>query len=116
MTKRHTYSLLAALTVALLPVAARADDDLDAFQEKAIKDAVRKIAPSVVQIETSGGTELVQGGGPRGIRTGSGPTSGLIVHADGYVISSAFNFASKPAAIHVSVPGHQERYVAEIVA
>jgi S1-C subfamily serine protease/predicted esterase len=116
MNKRYTNALLAALIVALVPAAVRADDDLGALQEKAIKDAVRKIAPCVVQIETSGGTELVQGGGPRGIRTGSGPTSGLIVHADGYVISSAFNFANKPSAIHVSVPGHKERYVAEVVA
>jgi S1-C subfamily serine protease len=118
MMKRYTYLPLAALTalaVTLLP-AARADEDLDELQEKAIKAAVRTIAPCVVQIETSGGTELVGGAGPRGIRAGGGPTSGLIVHADGYVISSAFNFASKPAAIHVSVPGHKERYVAEIVA
>jgi serine protease Do len=116
MMIRHAYPLLAAFTVAILPMAARADDDLDDLQEKAIKTAVRKIAPCVVQIETSGGTELVGGAGPRGIRAGGGPTSGLIVHADGYVISSAFNFASKPAAIHVSVPGHKERYVAEVVA
>ncbi len=113
---------LAALVFTLSPChlvtlsSARADDDLDDLQEKAIKTAVRKVAPCVVQIETSGGTEVVQMG-PRGLlRTASGPTSGLIVHADGYVISSAFNFASKPAAIHVSVPGHKERYVAEVVA
>ncbi len=116
MMKQYTYPLLAALTVAVLPLAARADDDLDDLQEKAIKAAVRTVAPCVVQIETSGGTELVGGAGPRGIRAGGGPTSGLIVHADGYVISSAFNFASKPAAIHVSIPGHKERYVAEVVA
>ena len=39
-------------------------------------------------------------GGPAGIRLGTGPTTGLIVHADGYIISSAFNFANKPQAIH----------------
>jgi serine protease Do len=96
-------------------------EDLDELQEKAIKVAVRKIAPCVVQIETQGGTELVAAGprmpgGPPGIRLGAGPTTGLIVHADGYVISSAFNFANKPQAIHVRVPGHKEAYVAEVVA
>jgi serine protease Do len=97
-------------------------DDLDELQEKAIKAAVRKIAPCVVQIETQGGTELVTTPGPRmlgapaGIRLGAGPTTGLIVHADGYVISSAFNFANKPQSILVAVPGHKERYVAEIIA
>jgi S1-C subfamily serine protease len=114
MMKRYAYLLLAA--GALLPGAAARAQDLDELQEKAIKAAVAKVAPCVVQIETSGGTEVVQLG-PRGLlRTGHGPTSGLVVHADGYVISSAFNFAKKPAAIHVSVPGHKERYVADIVA
>ncbi|HZT81416.1 MAG TPA: PDZ domain-containing protein [Gemmataceae bacterium] len=75
----------------------------------------------MVQIETQGGTEMVASGprmpgAPPGIRLGTGPTTGLIVHADGYVISSAFNFASKPQSILVAVPGHKERYVAEIVA
>jgi S1-C subfamily serine protease/predicted esterase len=116
MTSRYACSVLAALTVAVLPSAVRADEDLDDLQEKTIKAAVRKIAPCVVQIETQGGTELVPTGGPRGIRTGTGPTSGLIVHTDGYILSSAFNFASKPSAIYVAVPGHKERYVAEIVA
>jgi serine protease Do len=116
MMKRYTYLALAALTVIFVPVMARAEDDLDDLQEKAIKAAVRKIAPCVVQIETQGGTEIVSTGPRAMIRTGTGPTSGLIVHADGYVISSAFNFARKPSAIYVAVPGHKEKYVAEIVA
>ena len=45
-----------------------------------------------------------------------GPTTGLVVAADGYVITSAFNFANKPSAVFVSVPGHKERYVAKVVA
>jgi serine protease Do len=119
MIRRRTFVVLAALT-ALTLIALRApvrsDDDLEDLHEKAIKAAVRTIAPCVVQIETSGGTEVMQSG-PRGlIRTGHGPTSGLIVHEDGYVISSSFNFAKKPAAIHIRVPGHKERYVGEVVA
>src|SRR5579884_3537840 len=118
---RYAYLLLAVSVFFLVPMAARAADDLDDLQEKAIKAAVRKIAPCVVQIETQGGTELVATGqrmpfAPAGIRLGTGPTTGLIVHADGYVISSAFNFANKPQSILVAVPGHKERYVAEIIA
>ncbi len=118
---RYICLLVAASTLALLPATGRSADDLDELQEKAIKAAVRKIAPCVVQIETQGGTEMVASGprmpgAPPGIRLGTGPTTGLIVHADGYVISSAFNFASKPQSILVAVPGHKERYVAEIVA
>ncbi len=94
-----------------------AGDDLDALQERAMKAAVARVAPSVVQIETSGGADLI-GTGPRGpqIRKGAGPTTGLVVAADGYVISSAFNFANKPSAIFVAVPGRKERLVAKLIA
>jgi S1-C subfamily serine protease len=108
------FVVLAALAFA--PSLCRADD-FEELQEQAVKAAVLKVAPVVVQIETSGGTDIISSG-PRGavIRKGFGPTSGVIVAADGYVVSSAFNFANKPSAILVSVPGHKERYVAEAVA
>ena len=68
-------------------------------------------------IETAGGAEIITAG-PRGakIRTGVGPTSGVVVGEDGFVISSAFNFANKPSSIHVSIAGHKDRYVAKLVA
>src|SRR5262245_51255239 len=118
---RRALSLLTAaawLGVAAAPAAAQAPagDDLEAVMEKTIKAAVAKVSPGVVQIETSGGSEVI-GRGPRGqVRKGVGPTSGLVVAADGYVISSSFNFANKPTDIFVSVPGHKERYVAKVVA
>jgi S1-C subfamily serine protease/predicted esterase len=113
---RVLAAFLAAFTLGLRPTA-RADDDFDALQERAVKAAVQMVAPVVVQIETSGGTDIISAG-PRGavVRKGFGPTSGVIVAPDGYVISSAFNFANKPSAIFVSVPGHKERYVTEVVA
>jgi S1-C subfamily serine protease len=120
MSPRATLSLLTVpawlCLVAPLPAQAPADD-LDTLQEQAIKAAVQRVAPSVVRIETSGGAEVI-GSGPRGpqVRKGAGPTSGLVVTADGYIISSAFNFANKPASIFVSVPGRQDGYVAKQVA
>src|SRR5919198_4110888 len=89
-----------------------AADEFYAQHEKAVKAAVAKVAPSVVQIETSGGTDLVGGG----VRRGTGPTTGLVVAADGYVITSSFNFANRPAAIFVAVPGRPERLLAKVVA
>jgi S1-C subfamily serine protease/dienelactone hydrolase len=122
MIRRWKYPLLVALNLIVLatcPAVARADDDddLDELQEKAIKAAVHKIAPCVVQIETSGGLDVIRTG-PRGqmIRTGNGPTSGLIVSADGYIITSAFNFITKPAQIRVAIAGQKERVVATVVA
>jgi serine protease Do len=118
MPPRFTSSVGTALALIafVVPSAVRADD-FDSIQEQTIKAAVKHVAPVIVQIETSGGTDIIRAG-PRGavIRKGFGPTSGVIVAKDGYVISSAFNFANKPSAIFVSIPGHKERYVAEAVA
>ena len=107
-----------ALILAAVAVIGSAQaQDLGALQEQAIKAAVARVAPTVVAIETQGGTDVIIAG-PRGqrIRKGSGPTTGVIVSADGYVITSAFNFANKPTNILVAVPGKKERYVAKAVA
>jgi S1-C subfamily serine protease/predicted esterase len=108
------YGSLAVLCLSAAPAAAQ---DLEALNEQAMKAAVQTIAPSVVQIETSGGTDLIgRGAGGQQVRKGLGPTTGLVVTADGYIISSAFNFANKPTAILVAVPGHKERLPAKVVA
>jgi S1-C subfamily serine protease len=65
-------------------------------EEQAMKAAVARVAPSVVRIETLGGLETVGN-----LLVGTGPTTGLIVSSDGYVISSAFNFINKPTQILV---------------
>src|SRR5262249_26682061 len=75
-----------------------------------------QVAPSVVQIETSGGTEMVGAGGPGAVIKGVGPTTGVVVSPDGYVVTSAFNFANKPTAVFVTVPRQKERKVAKTVA
>jgi S1-C subfamily serine protease/predicted esterase len=107
-------SALASLCLATVADAQSSEDTL-AVQERAMRAAVGLVAPSVVQIETSGGTDVI-GFGQGQIRRGVGPTTGLVVGADGYVISSAFNFANKPSAIFVAVPGLKERLVAKVVA
>ncbi len=96
-------------------VSAQPADSLNEAAEQALRSAALKVAPSVVLIETTGGTEMV-GGGQRQIRKGVGSTTGLVVEADGYIVSSAFNFANKPTGVFVTVPGRRERFVAKIVA
>lgn len=90
---------------------------LDELQEKAMKAALEKVAPSMVQIETTGGTDVIDTG-PRGqpIRHGVAPTTGVIVSPDGYLISSAFNFANKPSFILVAIPNRKERLPAKVVS
>jgi serine protease Do len=73
-----------------------AQDNLAAKQEKAVAAAVARVAPSVVRIETVGGLESVGN-----VFFGTGPTTGLVVSDDGYIVTSAFNFAQKPSQILV---------------
>jgi len=104
------------LLLLLVPQAIGAED-LDTLQEKAIKDAASKAAPCIVQIETSGGSDIISSGqqGSK-VRKGLGPTTGVIVGEDGYIISSAFNFANKPSKIIVAIPGQKERLSAKVIA
>lgn len=94
--------------------------DLNEATQNALKAAAARVAPTVVRIETAGGAEVIGGKkGPGGgglIRKGTGPTTGLIVDPDGYIITSTFNFANKPTDIFVTLPGRPQRLVAREVA
>jgi serine protease Do len=105
-------SLISQLAVLLLlaSTAWAQDDDIDFLEEQAFRAAVQRVAPSVVQIETLGGLERVGE-----VLVGSGPTTGLVVSEDGYVLSSAFNFIQQPTSILVTLPSGK-RAAAEIVA
>jgi serine protease Do len=107
---------LAAAVIFSLATLARAQDVNDVL-EKATKDAVKKVGPSVVQIVTQGGADIVVTT-PKGptFRKALGPTTGVVVSSDGYVISSLFNFLNDPTTILVSVPGSAEPFVAKRVA
>lgn len=102
-------------------ILAQGGDSLEDRRDAAVRAAAARVAPSLVTIETSGGTEIMGGSpgapgrrGTPGIRRGLGPTTGIVVGSDGWIISSAFNFANKPTSILVAVGG--KRYVAQVVA
>jgi serine protease Do len=92
------FVLLLALLLAG-PASSACAEDLDAQEQKALADAVDRVAPSVVRIETVGGLERVDK-----VLFGAGPTTGLVVDSSGYILSSAFNFVNKPASILVRLP------------
>lgn len=76
---------------------------------RAFRAAVEKVKPYMVTIDTVGGIALTnskkqrqQMGGPA--RPGEGPTTGLIISADGYIVTSTFNFIRKPRIITVELP------------
>ena len=112
MTNRLPIAVLFACLAAIVSPAGGifAQDDLLELEEQAIRAAVERVAPSVVKIETIGGLEVVGK-----LLVGTGPTTGLAVREDGYVISSAFNFVQKPSSILVTLPSGA-RAAAQIVA
>ena len=110
MLRTHVFCLLGLAAIAALAAPARGDDDPELLMEQTVRKAVEKIAPSVVKIETLGGLERVGR-----LLVGTGPTTGLAVTPDGYILSSAFNFVSKPTSILVTLPSGK-RTAASIVA
>ena len=89
-----------ALAVCCLFAAERTQAaDTDAQEEAALVAAVDRVAPAVVRIETVGGLEQVGR-----LLLGAGPTTGLVVDPDGYIVSSAFNFVNRPTSILVRLP------------
>jgi serine protease Do len=91
------FALVAICIAWAAPQGLRAQD-LPRLEQQAMQAAVARVAPSVVRIETVGGLERIGK-----VLLGTGPTTGLIVSADGYIISSAFNFAQKPSSILVGL-------------
>ncbi len=107
---RRIIRSLFCVAVCLVPAVCAADEELQALEEQAMRAAARRVASSVVQIQTVGGLETVG-------RTllGTGPSTGLIVSSDGLIVSSAYNFVQKPSSIIVTLPTG-ERLAARLVA
>ena len=80
---------------------------------KAFRAAAAQVQPSLVRIEGFGGIAAgVDGGGYQA--PGEGPTTGVILSSDGYVITSTFNFLRKPPIITVVTPDGK-RHVAKLL-
>jgi serine protease Do len=101
---------LAIVLVPSLCVGQQPTLDLESREEQAFKEASAVVAPSVVRIQTVGGLDRVGR-----VLTGTAATTGVVVSADGYVISSAFNFASRPASVLVTLADGR-RFPAKIIA
>jgi serine protease Do len=107
---RYVLNLVTFVMVLTGSAVFAADDSLSLREERAIQAAVEHAAPAVVRIETVGGFERLGR-----MLVGTGPTTGLVVSPDGYIVSSAFNFAQKPDSILVTLPGGK-RQAAKLVA
>ncbi|MEX2187333.1 MAG: PDZ domain-containing protein [Pirellulales bacterium] len=114
MGKRMQFlalSLAGVIATATAVVAQQVQStSLASTEESAIRAAVARVADSVVQIRTIGGLEEVD-------RTllPDGPTTGLVISPDGWIVSSALNFVQQPASILVTFASG-EQAPAELVA
>lgn len=85
-------------------------DNILQLEQEALRTAGDFAQPSVVQIETFGGREIV---GDTAVA--AGPSSGTVVAVDGWIITSLFQFRGDPASITVLLPDGQ-RKAAKLVA
>ncbi len=113
VVRRASGGLILWLAIVLVPSTAGGQQpavDLEAREEQAFKEASAVVAPSVVRIQTVGGLDRVGR-----VLTGTAATTGIVVSADGFVISSAFNFVSRPSSVLVTLFDGR-RFPAKIIA
>lgn len=112
----QTFSALSLLGFMVLALAcciqanAQVPAVLEELEQKAFEDATVFVQDSVVQVETFGGAEIVN----RQL-TNPGPSSGTILTADGWIVTSTFQFKGQPASITVVLP-NKDRKTAKLVA
>lgn len=111
MTRATSIKLITLLlcTLSFFSSAAKGQNDPEQLEETAIRTAVAKVEHSVVRFETIGGTNRVEG-----VVAANGPSTGVAISKDGYVISSSFHFAHQPASILARLPNGKTA-AAEIV-
>lgn len=108
--KTQTRGALALFAYVAMSLLALGSSDFDAKEQAALTAAVDRVAPAVVRIDTVGGVERMGE-----TLFGTGPTTGVVVDPEGYIISSAFNFVNKPSSILVLLP-NGTRKPAKLVA
>ncbi len=98
--RRQTLAFCMVVAVACLANSSPAfSQDLSQLEEEAIQAAVLQAQPWVVRVEPVGGLETVDGEA-----IGVGPTSGVVVGKEGYIVTSSYAFANRPASILVTLP------------
>jgi len=107
---RPSSVALLVLTLLASSSTRAAKPSLAELEQAALLAAKNSVADSVVQIRTIGGLDRVAK-----TLLSPGPTTGLIVSEDGYIVSSAFNFAGHPSSILVRL-ATGEQLAAELIA
>lgn len=85
--------------------------DLARAEQQAFRKAVESVAQCVVQIEVFGVQDKADG-----VASGEGVTTGVVIEAEGWILTSLYSFKQTPASILVSVPGETSRLPARLVS
>lgn len=91
---------------------------LESSKARVFRAAVDRVAPSIVTVETIGGAQPIAEG-PEGVREeafrlADGPTTGVLVSADGLILTSSINFARNPTVITVTL-SDKRQFVATLL-
>ncbi len=103
-------SVVLAFLLLLMPAVGAADQQLALLEQEAFRAAVEVAAPSVVQLNVIGGSDRVEGEA-----VADGPATGVILSADGYVVTSLYRFTPPPAAV-VARLADGRQFAARLVA
>ena len=111
-----TSLLLSTVIPAQRVTAQQADSPLQSLQilPRVFRAAEKAVRPTLVTIESFGGVSAVAGkiGGIRS--RGEGNTTGVMISPDGYVVTSTFNFITRPPVITV-ITSDGKRRVAKLL-
>ncbi len=117
LRRRGRGLLFAGVLLVVSTAAAAAGGGGEQDAPAAFRAAAERVMPSVVTIETYGGSGVParsRGGRIAGFsRPGEGPTTGLVVSPDGYILTSTYNFIRRPNIITV-VLDDGSRHVAKL--
>ena len=103
-------ALLVAAFLTLSSLLMAQAPDVEALEEEAFKVATAIADPTIVQIQTIGGLDVVGE-----LIAGTGPTTGVVVSSAGEIITSSFNFSSQPSSIIVTLSDGR-KFPADVVA
>lgn len=107
--KRIRISIAVALLCIVGAHSLQAQSLADAEQQ-AIRQAIERVSPAVVQLQIIGGADRVDE-----VNLASGPSTGLILSADGYVVTSRYRFEPAPATV-IAILEDGRQFATEIVA
>ncbi len=83
---------------------------LEQLEEQAFRSAVLHAAGSIVQLRIIGGAERVDG-----VTMAEGPTTGVVLSSDGYVVTSLYRFVPPPVTV-LAILADGKQFAAKVVA